>query len=242
MGGSILITGGKGGVGKSTVCAGLATALAMRGQTVTLIELSPRSLDVMLGVSHRTMLDLSDVLDENCTLEDAAINAGKSGRLKLVCAPVPFFTQPIQQSVFQPVLLQAKKLSEFVILDAPGAAHIIAPIAPLCDMTVLVCTPDPVCCRDTRTVSDILFAAGVSSPRLCINQVPPNFARTRPVPNLDYVIDSVCAQLISVIPRARNGSLVAPEDGDFEFPRGLFRPFDNFAQRAMQKYIDLWLH
>lgn len=241
MSSTTFITSGKGGVGKSTVCAGLATALALRGQRVLLIELSPRSLDVLLGVSHRTMLDVSDVLDERCTIEEAAISAGSTGKLKLLCAPIPYFSQLIKPAVFQALIAQAQAQADIILVDAPGVPHMAGPLAPLCDSTVLVCTPDPVSCRDARAVSDMIFESGVKNPRLCINQLPANFARIRPVAHLDYVIDTVCAQLISVLPRARNASFAAPEDGDFNFPRGLFRPFDNFAQRIMGKYIDLWI-
>ena len=75
--------------------------------------------------------------------------------------------------------------------------------------------------------------------RLCVNMLPRDFARTRPVPDLDWMIDSVCAQLISVVPWDR--SLAGPARFDHEGSLSILAKmaFDNFAQRILGNYIDL---
>ena len=80
----ILVTSGRGGAGKSTVCAYLGTALAACGKKVLLIEGSHRSLDVLLGAQDRVVFDLADALERRCELGEAMVDACG---VRLLCAP-----------------------------------------------------------------------------------------------------------------------------------------------------------
>ena len=82
----ILVTSGRGGAGKSAVCAYLGAALAACGKTVLIVEASRRSLDVFLGVQDRVVFDLADALAHRCELGEAAI-ACENG-VRLICGPV----------------------------------------------------------------------------------------------------------------------------------------------------------
>lgn len=104
---------------------------------------------------------------------------------------------------------------------------------------MIVSAADAVSARAGRMVSDSLDAAGVEDIRLCVNLLTRDFVKLRPIPDLDWLIDQVCAQLIAVLP----------------FDEGLVTPvaigqninlsnvskiiFDNFAQRILGNYIDL---
>lgn len=86
----ILVTSGRGGAGKSTVCAYLGAALAACGKKVLLIEGSHRSLDVLLGAQDRVVFDLADALERRCELGEAMVDACG---VRLLCAPLDL--QPI---------------------------------------------------------------------------------------------------------------------------------------------------
>ena len=84
-----MIASGKGGVGKSTVCAMLGTALAKSGKRVLIVELDMglRCLDIMLGVSNRAVYDLSDVITGRCTPRDAVVCCDSCENLYVTVAP-----------------------------------------------------------------------------------------------------------------------------------------------------------
>lgn len=232
----ILITSGAGGAGKSTVCALLGQKLAGYGKNVLLVEGSHRSLDVLFGVSDSVVFHLGDLLDRRCSLEDAEITLTGSGKLQLVCAPSGVQFAPSAEAL-EPLFSEIPRICDFVLVDADGAQN--TDFAPFCQRAILVATADRMHARACRTVSDELFYAGVPDIRLCINMLPPDFLRHRPVPDLDWMIDVVCAQLISVIPMdasLRASALIANSLNLSNISKLIF---DNFAQRILGNYIDL---
>ncbi|MEG1777695.1 MAG: AAA family ATPase, partial [Angelakisella sp.] len=88
MGEKIMIASGKGGVGKSTVCLGLAAGLAARGHKVLILEADTgfRGLDISLSAEDRAMYDLADVLEDRCELDDALLRHSRLS-IELLCAP-----------------------------------------------------------------------------------------------------------------------------------------------------------
>ena len=102
---------------------------------------------------------------------------------------------------------------------------------------MIVSTPDQVSVRDGRVVSDLLYRCGLEDIRLCVNQLTADFVRQRPVPDLDWMIDQVCAQLIAVVPYDKTLAQIAIT------PTFLSNTsknvFYNFAQRILGNYIDL---
>lgn len=232
----ILITSGAGGAGKSTVCALLGQKLAGYGKNVLIVEGSHRSLDVLFGVSDSVLFHLGDVLDRRCALEDAEITLTGSGKLRLVCAPSGVQFAPTADELV--TLFHAiPRVCDFVLVEADGTQN--AGFAPFCQRAVIVAAADRMHARACRTVSDELFSAGVADIRLCINMLPSDFLRQRPVPDLDWMIDAVCAQLIAVVPMdasLRASALIANSLNLSNISKLIF---DNFAQRILGNYIDL---
>ena len=104
---------------------------------------------------------------------------------------------------------------------------------------VIISTADRTSARGGRMASDLLARQGIYDIRLCINMLPPDFLYTRPVPDLDWLIDTVCAQLICILPfefRLISGMLLG---NSVRLSHDISVIFDNFAQRILGKYIDL---
>ncbi|MCI8650080.1 MAG: septum site-determining protein MinD [Anaerotruncus sp.] len=235
----ILITSGKGGVGKSTVCVQLGRALAGAGQRVLLVEGSRRAMDVLFGVADDVVFDLADAAAGRCGLEDAILNVGCKGLLRLICAPVgaqPALDAPLYQQLVE--LLDVH--FDVILIEADGTvAESLEPFMKACDRAVILSSADQVSARAGRLVSDYLYEQGIVDIRLCINMLPPDFAKQRPVPHLDWMIDRICAQLIAVVPFDAtlfwSGEPVKPSD----LSNLAKMVFDNFAQRILGNYIDL---
>lgn len=196
----IMLASGKGGTGKSTVSVLLGAALAARTHRVLLVELDSglRSVDVIAGVCGKTVYDVEDVLCGRCEPEKAVVESPLYKGLFVVSAPYSggHISAPAMK-VF------AEKMSpafDFILVDtAAGMGAPFEAAAAVCEMAVLVLTPDPVALRDGAIVADELFAQGCPRVRLLINKVPRSLAGTG-VSDLDECIDAVGVQLIGVIP------------------------------------------
>ena len=243
---SILVTSGRGGLGKSVVCAGLAQAFSRLGQRVVLVEGTHRSLDMMYGVSQRVVFDWVDLLEERCTPQDALLpleeapDEGEPAPL-LLCGPTYGAAIPPAPSLGQ-LTAQLGEFCDLLLVEAgEQPAPLLREWARVADRAVIVATPDPVAVRSGRAVSDLLDEEGVPDVRLCVNMLPGDFLKTRPVPDLDWMIDQVCAQLIAVVPYERIFALPMPIVKKLSLSNVAKIIFDNFAQRILGNYIDLWI-
>ena len=237
----IFVTSGKGGVGKSTICALLGATLARLDKKTLIIELDfgLRSLDVMLGVSDKTVFDLSDVLMSRCEINKEIVSCEYEPRLKLISAPLDSFLSYNKESL-KKLLDKIDGEYDYILIDSPaGAGLSFREAISLVDSALIVVTPDLVCVRDARKVSDILLDFGVTNQRLIINKVKNKFMKLDILTDLDYVIDAVGVQLISVIPenieifqKTLVGSSLIKESVSFKV-------FENLAKRILGQEIPL---
>lgn len=233
----ILITSGKGGVGTSTVCAFLGGRLAAAGKKVLMIELSQRSLDLMFGLSDRVVYDLGDLIEERCEPASAQLSTDDA-HLQLICAPA-IGGLPAGLRGLKKTLEQLGNGFDYLLLDADGRdTRLMQTVGTVCDRAVIVSTADRASARDSRKLSDLL-AKSIAEIRLCVNMLPSDFLASRPVPDLDWMIDTVCAQLIAVVPL--DPALISLQDirSLVSSSKQTTKIFDNFAQRTMGNYIDL---
>ena len=236
----ILITSGKGGTGKSTVCAGLGISLARLGHRVLLAEGGRRSLDVQFGLDETVLFDRSDLAQGRCEKGDALLALPGQENLRLLCGPLEA-AAPADTAFCRRLAAGYGPLFDFILVDVDGLPEEnLAPWAAIAQRAVLVCTPERAGARLCRQVSDFLAAQGMEDIRLCVNMLPDDFSVRRTVPDLDWMIDNICAQLIAVIPLDRElfCGQAGVRDGLPNIPRLIF---DHFAQRILGKYIDLWL-
>lgn len=235
----ILITSGKGGTGKSVVCAYLGAALAKQEKKVLLIEGTHRSLDVIFGIADRVVYDLSDAAAGRCELTDAVFPCGERENLHLICAPVGREFS-CDASTWKEILKALDGHFDFILVEADGTKEQLEQLfAPTADRAVIVSTPDQISARAGRIVSDKLFGAGIKDIRLCVNMLGQDFAKKRPIPHLDWLIDNICAQLIAVVPLDHSIMDGISTENPLNMANVTKSVFDNFAQRIMGNYIDL---
>lgn len=197
----IMITSGKGGVGKSTVSLLTGAALARRGKKVLLIEMDAGlgGLDILMGVQDKAVFDLSDVLRGRCEPIKAIVHCPYRHGLDLIIAPRDEGCELGRE----PLTKLCRGLSHYydvLLIDAPGGIGCGFEVgAAVSARAVIVVTPDPVSVRDGRVVSDRLDRVGLRTQRLIINRLGEKFLRQHLFEDLDEVIDGVGAQLLGVV-------------------------------------------
>lgn len=198
----IAVTSGKGGTGKSSICACLGYALAKRGHRTLIVELDIglRCLDIMLGMQDLVPYDLGDILAGTCDVYKATTVVKMANNLNLLCAPKdPYATITAQQ--IKDITDEIRKYYEYILIDtSAGINENVFEIVAQSDMIMVVTTPDPICIRDAQMMSDEFMRKGNNKQRLVINKVEKGISVSKIINNLDDVIDMVGIQLIGVIP------------------------------------------
>lgn len=198
----IAITSGKGGTGKSSICAGLGYALAKQGNRTLIIELDfgLRCLDIMLGVKDIIQYDLGSVLSGECDIYKATTRVKMASNLSIVCAPEDPFAK-VNAEQISTICEEMRKYYEYIIIDtSAGINTSVFDIVEQSDLIMIVTTPDPVCVRDGQTMSDEFYKRGNQRQRLIINKMNRKIFGEELVKDLDEIIDTVGVQLIGVIP------------------------------------------
>ena len=197
MGKVFAVTSGKGGVGKSTVSAGLSLAFGSQGYKTLIVDMDEglRCLDLMLGIDDQIVLDLSDILHGR-EISDAVYDVNEN--LSLI--PAPQKTGMIDTYLLTNFVANVKDLYDVIIFDFPaGIDFSLYEALPKGSLFLTVAFPDAVTVRDAATVSSILSKMGLNS-RLIINRYNYKFLRRKFYKNLDDIIDQSGLQLIGVLP------------------------------------------
>lgn len=172
MGSVIAILSGKGGTGKTTVCAGIAVALAQGGQRVLCIDcdVGLRNLDIPLAMTD-CPLSFLDVSEGAHSLTDAAVHPMHPS-LSFLTAPATRTVDQVDAERFDTMLREARKHFDYILLDAPagveGGFRLASTAADRC---ILVTGSGPAAVRDAARVGDILELAGKRDIRLIVNRV-----------------------------------------------------------------------
>ena len=197
MGKIFAITSGKGGVGKSTVSAGLSLAFEKQNQKVLLVDMDEglRCLDLMLGVDEQIVLDLSDIL-QGREIEDSTYKVTEN----LFLIPAPAKVGMIDAFSLASFANQVKDSFDVIIFDFPaGIDFSLYDSLPKGTLFLTVAFPDAVTVRDAGVVSNLLAQKGFES-RLVINRYDYKLLKRKYYKNIDNIIDEAGLQLIGVVP------------------------------------------
>ena len=204
------IVSGKGGTGKTSVCAGLACALAEREKKILCIDcdVGLRNLDISLGMSDVPALSFLDVSEGSYRLEDAARHP-KYPTLRFFTAPMNRSPEAIDTRAFGNMLRQARQAFDFVFLDAPAGVDAgFRLVSAWTDRFLLVTGPGPAAIRDAARVSDLLELSGKKNVRLIVNRVDEEMLSTVRL-TIDDVMDTTGTPLAGVVPEDPNITLSA---------------------------------
>ena len=174
MGKVLVVTSGKGGVGKTTTSANIGTGLALEGYKVLLIDtdIGLRNLDVVMGLENRIVYDLIDVIEGRCKIKQALIRDKRNKKLSLLPAAQTREKTDINQEQMKELIEAIRDDFDFIIIDCPagieqGFKNAIAAV----DEAVVVTTPEISAVRDADRIIGLLEANEIKNIKLIINRL-----------------------------------------------------------------------
>ena len=210
MGELFAVVSGKGGTGKTSTCAGIATALASEGKKVLCIDcdVGLRNLDISLGMSDSGALSFLDVSEGGYALDRAAVHPVYPS-LKFLTAPMNRPAEKIDPLAFGDMLQSARKQFDYIFLDAPAGVDAgFRLAAKAADRFLLVTGSGPASMRDAARVGDILDIMGKQQVRLVVNRVQREVLKTVKI-TIDDVMDTAGLPLMGIVPEDPNVILAA---------------------------------
>ncbi len=210
MGELFAVLSGKGGTGKTSVCAGIATALAEQGKKVLCIDcdVGLRNLDISLGLTESGALSFLDIAEGNYPLDRAARHPNYLS-LSFLTAPMHTAADEIDPGRFEKMLVQAKKDFDYIFLDAPAGVDAgFRLAAKFADRFLVVTGAGPAAIRDAARVSDLLELMGKKNVRLIVNRVDRELLSTTRI-TVDDVMDFAGLPLMGIVLEDPNVILAA---------------------------------
>jgi septum site-determining protein MinD len=198
---SIVVASGKGGVGKTSVVAGVAACLAKLGKKTVCVDgdAGLRNLDLVLGLHEQAVFDFSDVLLNRATLADALVRHPEIEGLSLLAAPSRTSPDKIDPEAFRALIQTLEAKFDFVFADsAAGLGHGFALAAGACKSAIVVTTPNQSAMRGAARCAEAL--SGHDPVHLVVNRVQPRLIKLRHANTIDEIMDTVGLPLLGIVP------------------------------------------
>ena len=204
----IVITSGKGGVGKTTSTANIGTALAKNGARVAMIDtdIGLRNLDLLMGLENRIVYTLVDYVEEKCKLKQALVKDKKIPTLSLLAAAQTCDKTAISSEQMKDVCNKLKEDFDYVLVDSPagieqGFQNAIAGA----NEAIIITTPEMAAVRDADRIIGLLEAnEEILNYKLILNRVRPKMIQLNDMLSVSDVTDILSVKLLGVIPEDEN--------------------------------------
>lgn len=199
----IVVTSGKGGVGKTTATANIGTGLAKLNKRTVVIDtdIGLRNLDVVMGLENRIVYNMVDVVEGNCRLKQALIRDKRYPELFLLPSAQTRDKSAVTPEQMIKLTEELKEHFEYVILDCPagieqGFKNAIAGA----DRAIVVTTPEVSAIRDADRIIGLLEAASIEKIDLLINRIRPEMVKRGEMMSVEDVIEILAVNLIGAVP------------------------------------------
>lgn len=228
----IVITSGKGGVGKTTTSANVGTGLAILGKKVVLIDtdIGLRNLDVVMGLENRIVYNLVDVVEGNCRMKQALIKDKRYPNLFLLPSAQTRDKTSVNPGQMVKLVDDLREEFDYVLLDCPagieqGFQNAIAGA----DRALVVTTPEVSAIRDADRIIGLLEASGMKTIDLVVNRIRMDMVRRGDMMSLDDVMDILAIDIIGAV----------PDDEDIVISTNQGEPLVGIGTPGGQAYMDI---
>jgi len=212
----VVITSGKGGVGKTTACANIGTALALIGHRVAMVDadIGLRNLDVVMGLENRIVYDIVDVVEGFARLRQALIKDKRFEGLYLLPAAQTRDKSAVSPLQMKSVCDELRGDFDFVLVDSPaGIEQGFQNAISGADRAIIVTTPEVAAVRDADRIIGLLEARGMAEPHLVLNRIRHQMVRRGDMMDIDDVLEILAIDLLGVIPEDES-IIVSTNRGD----------------------------
>ena len=199
----IVITSGKGGVGKTTTTANIGTGLAKLDKKVVMIDtdIGLRNLDVVMGLENRIVYNLVDVVEGNCRLKQALIKDKRYSNLFLLPSAQTRDKSSVSPEQMKKLVDELRTEFDYILLDCPagieqGFKNAIAGA----DRAIIVTTPEVSAIRDADRIIGLLEAEELKKIELVINRIRMDMVKRGDMMSVEDVVDILAIDLIGVVP------------------------------------------
>ena len=199
----IVITSGKGGVGKTTSTANIGTGLAKLGKNVVMIDtdIGLRNLDVVMGLENRIVYNLVDVVEGNCRIKQALIKDKRYPNLALLPSAQTRDKTAVNPEQMVKLIEELRSEFDYILLDCPagieqGFKNAIA----AADRAIIVTTPEVSAIRDADRIIGLLEANEIHKIDLIVNRLRMDMVKRGDMMSIEDVIDILAIDLIGAVP------------------------------------------
>lgn len=199
----IVITSGKGGVGKTTICANLGLKLAQMGQKVVLldVDIGLNNLDVVMSVENKVVYDIADVVEGKCRLKQALVQDLRCPSLYILPSNKIFTTTKINSYSIKAIVEALGEIFDYVIIDCPAGidAGFHRAVYSATE-AIVVCTPHISSIRDADKVLTILGSYNLNSVGFVVNRVRGDLILNGQMIDVNQICNLLKSNLLGVIP------------------------------------------
>ncbi len=201
----IVVTSGKGGVGKTTTTANIGAALADLGKSVCVMDMDIglRNLDILMGLENRVVYNLVDVIEGSCKLKQALVKDKKLPNLSLLPAAQTRDKTAVNEEQVSGLIEEMKKYFDYVLVDCPaGIESGFQNSTAKADMALIVVTPEMSSVRDADRIVGLLESKkdSLDSLNLVVNRVKPGLIEANQMMSIEDIVDILSVDLIGVVP------------------------------------------
>lgn len=203
MGEVIVITSGKGGVGKTTTTANIGAGLSKFDKKVVVIDtdLGLRNLDVVMGLENLIVYNLVDVIEGTCRLKQALIRDKRYENLYLLPSAQTKDKTAISPGQMKKLTSELKEEFDYILLDCPagieqGFQNAIAGA----DRAIIVTTPEVSAIRDADRIIGLLESNQLKNMELIINRIRTDMVKRGDMMSIDDVTEILSIPLIGALP------------------------------------------
>ncbi|WP_079530408.1 septum site-determining protein MinD [Halobacillus hunanensis] len=202
MGEAIVITSGKGGVGKTTTTANLGTALALQNKKVCLVDtdIGLRNLDVVMGLENRIIYDIVDVVEERCKTKQALITDKRFDCLHLLPAAQTSDKSAVTPEGIKAIVDELKQDYDYVIIDCPaGIEQGYKNAVSGADRAIVISTPEKSSVRDADRIIGLLEQEDIEPPKLVINRIRNHLMKNGDMLDVDEIVNILSIDLLGIV-------------------------------------------